>query len=149
MGSRGASSGINKASPVFPGVEIGSHIHIQDWFTYDNPSYAIRTNRGQIVGESASGKAWKVGIETETADGERDVYIERWMPKKAVISKEQHDYELQQREKKWEKSFKKGEKKYAKMIEFAKKNNVKGVRVGLRKETILEKIKKAGLNYKY
>lgn len=149
MGGRGASSKINQSPPTFPDLEIGSEIHIQDWFKYDNPHYAFRRDSGQIVGESDSGKAWKVGIHTETVDGERDIYIERWMPKKAVISNEQYYYEREQWELKREKAFKKGEKKYSKMIDFAKQNNVKGVRVGMKKETVLEKIRKAGLNYKY
>lgn len=147
MGGRGGQSGLRG---VLSGswnkeAQIGDEVHVASWFRFDLPDYAIQPSMVQIIGESASGKAWKVDISTETADGERDLYYTRYIPKKAVKT----NYQL---EKEWfqsEKNLKKGEKKYNKMIEFAKANGVKGVRVGLRKETILEKIKKAGLKYKY
>lgn len=52
-------------------------------------------------------------------------------------------------EEKIENAYNKGIEKYNKMIDFCKKNSIKGVRVGLRKETILKKIQAAGLTYNY
>lgn len=142
MGGRGSSGGSGiKAVPA----KVGDKIVTADWFNFELPSYAIQTNRAQIIGESASGKAWKVQIETETLDGERDLNLVRYMPKSAALSPSQQAKAAEERGKRFEQ----GQKKYNKMIDFAKKHGVKGVRAGMRKETVLERIKKAGLTYKW
>lgn len=140
MGGRGSASGIGGG-----GAKIGDEVFKADWFNFELPYYAIQPSRVQIIGESASGKAWKVKIETGTIDGERDLYFTRYMPKAAIITKAQEEAWQKENIKKFEK----GKQKYSKMIQFAKEHGVKGVREGLRTETILDKIKKAGLSYNH
>lgn len=102
---------------------------------------------GQIIGETE--KAWKMVFDTESLDGEHDVSFTSWVPKSVAETKKEYEKRVDKEIRESEKRYEKGKKRYAKMIEFAKSNGVKGVRIGLRKETILEKIKKAGLKYKY
>ena len=141
MGGRGGSSGISAGGVA----KVGDEVYVADWFSFDLPSYAMQPRMVRILEESASGKAWKVDIETETKDGERDLYYTKFIPKAAVKTKSQ----VRAEEKQAQKRFESGAKRYNAMVEFAKTNGVKGVRVGLKKETILEKIRKAGLSYKY
>ncbi len=143
MGGRGGTSGFDARQP-----KIGDKVYIKDWFVskVDLPNYAMKpTGLVEIVGESKSGKAYKVSIDTETLDGERDLHFERFVPKSVIETRSQR----KKSEKEAEKRYNQGVKKYEKMIEFAKKNGVKGVRPGLRKETILKKIRDHGLNYNY
>lgn len=142
MGGRGSSSGIGGGGS---GAKIGDEVHRAEWFNFDLPSYAMQPYNVKIIGESDSGKAWKVDIETESLSGEHDLYFTRFMPKSAVVTKSQMEAQRKAERKRYEQ----GKQKYSAMVKFAKENGVKGVREGLRKETILEKIKKAGLSYKY
>lgn len=107
------------------------------------PDYALQPYEAKIIGETE--KAWKVSIECVTRDGENNVYFTKFMPKKAAMTKAERkradEAEINR--------FKAGAERYSKMIEFAKAHGVKGVREGLRKETILKKIKDKGLDYDY
>lgn len=145
MGGRGGAGGSNGVGQKSTPAKIGDSIVTAKWFDFDLPDYAIKTNRATIIGESASGKAWKVRIETETLDGERDLVLTRYMPKSAALSPS----EQAKAAKEAAARYKDGQNKYNKLIDFAKKNGIKGVRVGMRKDTILERIKKAGLFYKW
>lgn len=78
MGGRGSSGG--SGIKVVP-AKVGDKIVTADWFNFELPSYAIQTNRAQIIGESASGKAWKVPIECD------------WN----VISVKAHEVEIRER----------------------------------------------------
>ena len=98
---------------------------------------------GRIIAET--GKAYKMELYTESRDGEHDLKFIRYVPKSATET----EAERKKEEKRQEKRYEAGVKKYEKMLAFAKENGVKGVRSGMRKDTILEKIKKAGLKYKY
>lgn len=142
MGGRGSVSGIGSGGGA---AKIGDDVHRADWFQFDLPSYAAQPYSVKIIGESASGKAWKVDIETESISGEHDLNFTRFMPKSAAVTKAQRAAQQKAERKKYEQ----GKKKYSAMLKFAKENGVKGVREGLKKETILEKIKKAGLKYEY
>ncbi len=66
-----------------------------------------------------------------------------WVPKSCTMSVEEYEAQL----KKEADNFKKGCEAYEKLVAFAKANKVKGIRKGLRKETILKKIEEAGLSY--
>lgn len=140
-GSKGKSGGGGNSGNEK--LKVGDEAIVKDWFTFDLPNYAKQPSKVEIIGESASGKAWKVSINTETKDGERDLYYTKFMPKSAAQSKKEYAKEKEASNKRYEK----GVKEYAKMLDFAKKNGVKGVRKGLKKEKILQKIKDAGLNY--
>ena len=140
FGGRGGSSGIISAP------KVGDKVYIKDWFLdkIDLPSYAMKpTGKVEILEER--GKAYKVSIDTETLDGERDLYYTRFVPKSVVETESQR----KSAEAESYKRYKTGQQKYEKMVSFAKEHGVKGVRTGLRKETILKKIRNAGLDYKY
>lgn len=144
MGGRGSSSGISaKGGGSAP--KIGDEIYISDWFQgkIDIPEYAMKPDRGEIIQETE--KAYKLYIKTETLDGEYDLSYKRWIPKSATKTEKQ----MREERAKENRKFERGKKRYEKMLDFAKKNGVKNVRVGMRKETILEKINKAGLKYEY
>lgn len=154
MGSRGASSGSRKSSiggansesnATPKSAKIGDEVYIAKWFKLELPSYAMQPHSVKITGESASGKAWKIDVDTETKDGEKDLYFSKYVPKAAVLTKSQRAEASKASQNRYES----GKQKYSAMIKFAKDNGVKGVRTGMRKETILEKIKKAGLKYSY
>lgn len=69
--------------------------------------------------------------------------IEVWMPKSCLKTKE----EIQAEQEAAEKRFNDACNRYYELIEWCKANGVKGVRSGMRKETIMNKIKAAGLEY--
>ena len=74
-----------------------------------------------------------------------------WIPKKAVVRfSSMAEVDTYFRRKKAEEMarFDAGVERYNKMISFAKENGLK-VRKGMRKETILQKIAAAGLEYTY
>lgn len=141
MGGRGAGSGIRR--PEKP--KIGDTLLIKSWFRgkIDIPYYAIPPYDGKIIAETE--KAYKMELYTESLDGEHDLKFTRYVPKSATETKAEREKE----EKRQERRYEAGKKKYEKMLAFAKQNGVKGVRSGMRKDTILEKIRKAGLKYKY
>ena len=149
MGGRGASSGISARSADKP-LAVGETGYVQDWFIdkVNMPSYAMRPRTNmEVTIEGETEKAWKVSIYTETRDGERDVWVKTYVPKSVTMTKSAYEKDKQAREKEQDRRFKAGQAKYNKMLDFAKANNVKGVRVGLRSETILKKIEAAGLSY--
>lgn len=86
-------------------------------------------------------KAYLLEIEWCTVDGEYDGFSNRWIPKSCTLTVDEQ-IEIEEKQ---EKAFEDGCKRYEKLLKFAKENDVKGVRKGLRKETILKKIEDAGL----
>lgn len=94
-------------------------------------------------------KAIKVGFTLETLDGEHDIHLKRWIPKSALESRKAYTKAEAERDKAAAKKYNEGKTKYDKLIKFAKENNVKGVRVGLRKDTIIAKLKDKGIDYKW
>ena len=68
----------------------------------------------------------------------------KWIPKSCLMTAEDFRIEKEKQDYRYER-FVEGEKKYNELVKFAKENKVKGVRVGFRKETIINKIKDAGL----
>ena len=98
-------------------------------------------------GESYSIKHSDISIERET---EKACYckcvsefgtIFTWIPKSCLTTKEEMMAEYDEAYTRFEA----GEKRYYALLKFAKENHVKGVRKGLRKETIIAKIVAAGL----
>ena len=130
-------------------IAVGDEVRVADWFSFELPSYAIQPKKVRIVGESASGKAWRVDVYADSADGEREFYFSKYIPKAAARSEAQYQQEMQSRAQTQQQRFEAGQKRYNAMIEFAKSKKIKGVRVGLTKQTILRKIKEAGYDYEY
>lgn len=122
---------------------LKKYIYIKTWFLnkMEIPSYAIVNEKVQVVGETE--KAYKTIMETETIDGEHDLVLNFWVPKKCTMTEE----EKMEEEKEQEKRFEEGCKKYEEILNFCKENNVKGARAGLRKETLLKKITESGLKF--
>lgn len=148
MGALGASVSNNITRAISENTsipKIGDEVYPADWFKFELPNYVMQPYSVKIIEESTSGKAYKVGIDTETIDGERDLHYTKYIPKSAVMTKVQREEQLQKEKARFEQ----GKQRYSEMLKFAKEHNIKGVREGLRKETILNKIKQAGLEYNY
>lgn len=94
-------------------------------------------SEAEVVKETE--KAYCLEIEYSTLDGEFDGVKKIWCPKSCVMSED----EIKAEKERFENSC----NAYEAMISFAKANGVKGVRAGLKKETILKKIAEAGLTY--
>lgn len=125
-------------------AKVGEEVAIAEWFSLDLPSYAIQPSYVTIVGESASKKAWKVDVSTESVSGEHDLYYTKYIPKKAALS------ESQQKKEWFDETTKKvtGTIKYEYLQKFAE-SRVKGRVKGLKKENIIKKLKEAGYDYDY
>lgn len=78
----------------------------------------------------------KYGYDTDT---ERNIFF--WVPKSAIISNEEATKILAEKIEKQQARF----DRYAKILEFAKNNGVKGVRNKMKLNSILIKIEDAGL----
>ena len=97
-----------------------------------------------------------LGIERETEkayllciawDYTSDLYrtLKVWVPKSATMT----DEEYREEQRKEDERFEEGCKRYENLVAFAKEHGIKGIRVGMRKNTILTKIAEAGLEYAY
>lgn len=125
-------------------------IAVKEWFlnkamAESKPAYAMAPfgNSFDIVRETE--KAYLLSYETETIDGERDITVSFWCPKSCTMTEEEAAAEGKAKAQR----FMEGKERYAKLIEYAKANGIKGIRTGMRKETVLAKIRTAGLNYEY
>lgn len=120
-------------------------VYIKEWFLnkMEIPHYAIPNQKVDILKETE--KAYYILMNTETKDGENDINLHFWVPKKCTMTEE----EYQEEESNYIERRIEGEKRYNALIEFCKANNIKGARVGLRKETLMKKIEAAGLTYTY
>lgn len=122
-------------------------IYIKEWFfdkiQSEHRSIHFFYDAVQIVKETE--KAYMVCIAYTTRDGEYESFRNVWVPKSCTLTKYEYEKELAEEKKRFED----GKAAYEKMIAWAKGNGVKGVRVGLRKETILKKINEAGLCYNF
>lgn len=145
MGGRGSAGG--KGALAAPSV--GDKIMVADWFRVkiDKPSYSMTPHGGVIVGESASGKAFKVTFDTETLDGERDISFTRYVPKSVVKTVAQYKRDRAIERDRADKAYETGQQKYEKLLNFAK--GKVNVRNKMRKDTIIAKLKEAGYDYKW
>lgn len=64
-------------------------------------------------------------------------YFTKWVPKSCICTAEEIETECKRIEKAFD--------YYDMLVNYAKENGVKGARVGLKTRTLIEKIKKAGL----
>ena len=121
-------------------------IYIQKWFMYKikselNNWYEISSREVTIVKETD--KAYEVSVEVSRIDGEWDGTKQVWVPKSCTMTEAEYQAELKAEQQRFED----GCKAYEKLIAFAKENGVKGVRSGMRKSTIEQKIREAGIAY--
>ncbi len=130
MGGRGADSGIKSAT--------GNRVaFMPDWFFKkikgENRNIHLYEQGGEIVRETE--KAVLITVPYTTIDGEYDGVKKIWIPKSVALDK-----------KGWDKSIKSGKQNYEKMLDYARAHGVR-VRKGMKKNTILKKIKESGLNF--
>lgn len=113
---------------------------IKSWFLIKNftpdEKYVIEVSDREILRETEKA----VNIKFTSKYGN----LFSWIPKSVFMTKEDERKEEERMNKRIAR-FEEGKRKYEKLVEFAKENGVKYVRVGLRKETIINKIKDAGL----
>lgn len=125
-----------------------TEVYIKEWFlrkmNSENNGY-YQFSKGKCIVEKETEKAYLLDVEYYTLDGEDDGVKQKWCPKSCTMTVEEKEAE----EKAQEKRFFDGCNRYEKMISFAKDNGVKGVRERMKKETVLNKIKQAGLVYEY
>ena len=145
MGGRGSAGG--KGALAAP--QVGDEIRVADWFRskIDRPAYAMAPYDGRIVGESASGKAFKVTFNTETITGEHDIQFTRYVPKSVVKTVAQDERDRAVEQKRYMKAYETGKQKYEKLLSFAK--GKVNVRNKMRKDTIIARLKEAGYDYKW
>lgn len=128
-------------------------VYIKEWFFNKNwcsiiRNYMLNERAVYVIGETE--KAYKVEGGFTTQDGERENTFDFWVPKSCTMTEEEYAAEQKafaERQEEIEKHFKEGCEAYEALLKFTKENNVKGVRKGMKKETILNKIHDAGLEY--
>lgn len=120
-------------------------VAVKDWFMnkvdIDRRIYHIFSNIGTVERETE--KAYLVAFEVTTLDGEIETTKTAWIPKSCTLS--EAEYEAEQKAS--EDRFAEGCKAYDKLVTWCKENGVKGVRSGMRKQTIMNKIAQSGLTY--
>ena len=119
-------------------------IAIPYWFISKN---LTRTQSDAIIGERMT-----VEKETEKAvlvKWNTDYgFVTLWTPKSIIVTEEEAKAEAKAEAEKKIQNFKAAEERYNKLINFAKENGL-AVRNKMKKVTVMEMIKKAGLTYEY
>lgn len=114
---------------------------IREWFIEKN-----------LFGRDAS--VARYGTLTIIKETEKAAYVSviaadgdftKWIPKSVICSKEEYEAEKEAIDKKINNAYENGKKRYEQLLDFAKSNNVKGVRVGLTRQTIISKIKEMNI----
>lgn len=121
---------------------------IEDWFLWK--AFADKTKRERKIAQNCDFAL--INQETEKACLVMFVRstpamvdsVEIWVPK-SVMGKAQKSEAAQRVEKEKAEQFEVGCSRYEKVLSFAKEHKIKGVRSGLRLETLLKKISEAGL----
>lgn len=115
-------------------------LEIKSWFVLKNftseERYAESVSDKEIVRETE--KAVLIKFVSDFG------IFTKWIPKSCLMTEEDFRIEKEKEERRIAR-FKEGQRKYEELVKFAKENNVKGIRIGWRKETIVNKIKDAGL----
>lgn len=118
---------------------------VKDWFFNKMQDEACGVHlvhtAVQVIDETA--KAYKLEMIATTYDGEFETTKAMWCPKSCTMTEEEYKADEQAQVDR----FQAGCEAYEKLLTFAKDNGVKGVRKGMRKETILAKVEAAGLQY--
>ena len=120
-------------------------VYVQKWFMSkiksENRCFNFFFRTGDIMRETE--KAYQISFEVSSIDGEWDGVKFVWVPKKCTMTEEEYQAELAAAEKR----FKDGCKAYDELLAFAKAHGVKGVRSGMRKATIEQKMREAGVAF--
>ena len=126
-------------------------VFVKEWFMskikMENNGWGFWGNSGEVVRETA--KAYLLKMSAYTIDGEIDGFLQVWAPKSCTVetmeeleneARRHNEYEIKRQER-----FEAACKAYQELIAYAQAHGVKGVREGLRKETIIRKIQNAGV----
>lgn len=119
-----------------------SGMRVKNWFVkkIETPRGFYLINHIENV-EKETEKALYVMMMIESADGEHETTFRTWVPKACVQTYEEYEAEIEAEKQRFEA----GKDAYNRLVEWAKAQGVKGVRVGLKKDTILAKVAAAGL----
>lgn len=134
--------GEKETPPKWERKEMAAEMRVKDWFVGKievRAGWHLVNYIYQI--EKETEKAYYVAMEVIRNDGECESMIRTWVPKSCTQTVEEYEAERAQAVARFEA----GKEKYSKLVEWAKTQGVKGVRVGLKKDTILAKIAEAGL----
>lgn len=117
-------------------------MRVKDWFVkkIEIPYGFHLINDIECI-EKETEKAYYVRMTIETNDGEHERTLRTWVPKSCTQTAEEYEAEAKENEDRFEA----GKERYARLVEWAKAQGVKGVRIGMRKVTILGKIEALGL----
>lgn len=132
---------------TFEELKESHDLKVKDWVSiellhWQKPSGGYDHWRTDFYILRETEKAVQIEIDIESLDCEWEGTSKHWIPKSGFESR----LEYEQRE---EERFQNGKDKYEKLINFCKENNVKGCRVGMRKDTLLCKIEDLGLKEKW
>ena len=120
-------------------------VYVQKWFMsklkQENRNFNFFTRKMEVVRETE--KAYQGFIECSRIDGEWDGDKLIWVPKSCTLTEEEYQAELAAAETRFEDSCKACDE----LLTFAKANGVKGVRSGMRKATIEQKMREAGVAF--
>ena len=120
-------------------------VYIKKWFMAnikrDHRNFIFSTREAEVVRETE--KAYQVFLACASIDGEWDGDKLIWVPKSCTMTVEEYRAEQDAEQKRFED----GCKAYDQLIAFAKDNGVKGVRSGMRRSTIEQKMREAGIAY--
>ena len=118
---------------------------VKDWFfkkiCADHHNLHLFNSDFSVVKETP--KAVLLAIEYVSLDGERDGVVHVWCPKSCTMTAEEARAEEEARLE----MLKASEEAYMALVDFAKANGIKGVRVGLKAATIRAKLAAAGIQY--
>jgi hypothetical protein len=127
-----------------PAIET-QRLVIKDWYSSKMEAMGNFTptkyfTDSQII--RVTEKAMLVMLEYD-CHGIAEKHFETWIPKFVILTEDEYKAEAATEKDRYQS----GCESYAELVAWAKANGVKGVRNKMRRETIMAKIKEAGLTY--
>ena len=114
-------------------------VYIKEWFFKKNIAESCWDGHyAEVIKETE--KAYQVRV---AING--DYWCKTWVPKSCTLTHEEYLEAVETAAAKANERWEAACKAYQELIAYAQQNGVRGVREGLRKETIINKIKAAGI----
>lgn len=121
-------------------------VYIKDWFfnkmQAENRNIKLWYGACEVMKETE--KAYLLSVEYVSLDGEFEGNKNIWCPKSCTMTAA----EFEKAEAKKQERFEAGCQRYEKLVDFAK-SQIKGIRVGMKAETIIKKLAENGISYAY
>ena len=121
-------------------------VYMKDWFfnkmQAENRNIKLWYGACEVIRETE--KAYLLSVEYASLDGEFGGTKNIWCPKSCTMTAA--EFEEAKAEK--QERFEAGCQRYEKLVNFAK-SQIKGIRVGMKAETILKKLAANGISYAY